>query len=103
MLLYEFGAFYKVNLAICLDEIIAHRVYVVYDHKLDILLLNSLGQVEEDLVVVLNVLAELHDDVVADSCFSDNWLVLNQKVLFHLVEALLVQMLPRDHKERLAT
>ena len=102
MLLDELRPFDEVDLPICLDEIVTDGMNVIYDHKLDVFLLNSLGEVKEDLVIVLNVLAEVHDDVLPDCLLGHCRLVLNQKVLLHLVETLLIQVLACDHKEGLA-
>ena len=71
---------------------------VVDDNKLDVFLLDSLGEVQEDLVVVLNVLAEVHDDILSHSLLGHCRLVLDQEVLLHLVEALLIKVLTGYHK-----
>ena len=103
MFLIELRSLHKVNLSISLDEVIADTMNVVYDHKLDVFLLHSLGEIEEDLVIVLYVLAELHNDVVTDGNLSDNWLVLDQEVLLHLIEPLFVEMLTCDHEQCFAS
>lgn len=102
MLLDEFGTFHKVYLAICFDEVVAHCVDVVDDYQLDIFLLHTLREVEEDFVIVFNVFAELHDDVIADSHFGDGWLMLNEEVFLHFVKALFIEMLAGNDKEGLA-
>ena len=98
MLLDELGPLYEVDLPVCLDEVVAHRVNVVDDHKLDVFLLDPLGQVEKDFVVVLDVLAEVHDDVLPDRLLGHCRLMLNQEVLLHFVETLLIQVLAGDHE-----
>ncbi len=45
----------------------------------------------------------MHDDVLSDSRLSDCRLMLNQEIVFHLVESLLVQVLASDHEQRLST
>ena len=103
MLLDELRSLNEVNLAICFDEVVAHAVNVIDDDQLDVFLLDPLGKVKEDLIVIFNVLAKLHDDVVSDSGLSDHWLVLNQEILFHLIESLLIEVLASYHKEGLAS
>ena len=98
MLLDELRPLDEVNLPVCLDEVVAHRVNVVDDDKLDIFLLDPLGQVEKYLVVVLDVLAEVHDDVLPDSLLGHCRLVLYQEVFLHLIETLLIQVLAGDHE-----
>ena len=45
----------------------------------------------------------MHDDVLSDSRLSDCRLMLNQEIVFHLVEPLLVQVFASDHEQRLST
>lgn len=98
MLLDELRSLDEVDLPVCLDEVVAHGMNVVDYHKLDVFMLDSLGEVEEDLVVVLDVLAEVHDDVLPDSLLGHCRLVLYQEVFLHLIETLLIQVLAGDHE-----
>jgi hypothetical protein len=45
----------------------------------------------------------MHNDVLSDGRLSDCRLMLNQEIVFHLVESLLVQVLASDHEQRLST
>lgn len=102
MLLNEFGPLHEINLPICLDKVVAHSMDVVDNHELDVLLLHPLCEIEKDLIVVLDVFAELHDDVVPHSHFRHGRLMLNEEVFLHFVEALLIQVLASDDEEGLA-
>lgn len=102
MFLDEFRTFQKVCLAISLYKVITDTVYVVNNHKLDIFLLHSLGQVKENFVVVLNILTEVHDDILTDSSFGNSWLMFDQEVIFHLIESFLVKMLTSNNKQCLS-
>jgi hypothetical protein len=102
MLLDEFGTLHEIRLPISLHEVLAHTLNIVDDDQLDIFLLNSLGEIQEYFIVILYVLAEMHYNVLSDSGLSDCGLMFDQEVVLHLIETLLVQVLARDHKQRLA-
>ncbi len=70
MLLNEFRSFNKINLSICFNKVVTNRMNIIYDDKLNIFLLHSLLQVEENLVIVFDVFAEVHDDVLSYSLLS---------------------------------
>ena len=90
MLLYEFGSLYEIDLAICFNEVVTNGMNIIYYDELYIFLLNSLLKVEEDLVVIFNIFAEMHNDILSYGLLRHCRLVLNQKVLFHLIETFFV-------------
>ena len=102
MLLNELGPLHEIRLSVSLHEVLAHTLNIVDDDQLDIFLLNSLGEVQEYFIVILNVLAEMHYNVLSYCRLSDCGLMFDQEVVLHLIETLLVQVLARDHKQRLA-
>ena len=77
-------------------------MYIVNNNKLNVFLLDSLLKVEKDLVIVFNVFAKVHDNILSDGLLSHCRLVLNQKVLFHFIETLFIQVLASNYKEGLA-
>ncbi len=99
MFLDKFRPLDEISLPIGLDEILAHTLYIIDDDQLDVLLLHSLREVKEYFIVVLDVFAEVHYYILTHSGLSNGGLVLNQKIIFHLIEPLFVQVFPRYHKK----
>ena len=90
MLQQEIRSLDEVHVTIRLNEVVTHRLDVVYDHQLDLFVLNSLGQVDEHLVVFFQGLAMGEDDVFSDLLLRNFIFILAQEMLFYFVESLFI-------------
>ena len=99
MLKQKVGPLNEVNLPVRLDEVVTNCKNIVDDHEARSLAADSVRQIEERLVVVVEVVCLYKCDLRFDHLLVDNLRILLQKAVLHFGEPFFIYHLRCHHQQ----